>query len=52
VLRHGGVGDHAFGHIVPGSGTGELAGLSGEAVYAHDDAGARLTLSYALAARS
>jgi hypothetical protein len=37
---------------VPGSGTGELAGLSGEAVYAHDDAGARLTLSYALAARS
>jgi hypothetical protein len=40
------------GHIVPGSGTGELAGLSGEAVYAHDDAGARLTLSYALAARS
>jgi hypothetical protein len=52
VLRHGGVGDHAFGHTVPGSGTGELAGLSGEAVYAHDDAGARLTLSYALAARS
>ena len=31
---------------------GYLAGLSGEAVYAHDDAGARLTLSYALAARS
>jgi hypothetical protein len=40
------------GHIVPGSGTGELAGLSGEAVFAHDDAGARLTLSYALATRS
>ena len=31
---------------------GYLAGLSGEAVYAHDDAGARPTLSYALAARS
>jgi Protein of unknown function (DUF3224) len=52
VIQHGGVGDTAFGHIVPGSGTGELAALSGEAVYAHDDEGARLTLSYALAARS
>jgi hypothetical protein len=52
VLQHGGVGDHAFGHVVPGSGTGELEGLSGEAVFAHDDAGARLELSYALAARS
>jgi hypothetical protein len=48
VLQHGGVGDHAFGHIVPGSGTGELAGLSGEAVFAHDDAGARVTLTYTL----
>jgi Protein of unknown function (DUF3224) len=48
VIQHGGVGDHAFGHIVPGSGTGELSGLGGEAVFAHDDAGARLTLSYAL----
>jgi Protein of unknown function (DUF3224) len=45
VIQHGGVGDRAFGHVVPGSGTGELAGLSGEAVFAHDDAGARLTLS-------
>jgi Protein of unknown function (DUF3224) len=52
VIQHGGVGDHAFGHIVPGSGTGELAGLAGGAVFAHDDAGARLTLSYALAERS
>jgi hypothetical protein len=52
VIQHGGVGDHAFGHIVPGSGTGELAGLNGEAVFAHDEAGARLTLSYALATRS
>jgi hypothetical protein len=52
VIQHGGVGDRAFGHIVPGSGTGELEGLSGDAVFAHDEAGARLTLSYALAARS
>jgi hypothetical protein len=52
VIQHGGVGDRAFGHIVPGSGTGELEGLSGEAVFAHDEDGARLTLSYALAARS
>jgi hypothetical protein len=52
VIQHGGVGDHAFGHIVPGSGTGELEGLSGEAVFAHDEAGARLTLDYALATRS
>jgi hypothetical protein len=52
VIQHGGVGGRAFGHIVPGSGTGELEGLSGEAVFAHDEAGARLTLSYALAARS
>jgi Protein of unknown function (DUF3224) len=50
VLQHGGVGDeterHAFGHIVPGSGTGELVGLRGEAVFAHDDAGARVTLTF------
>jgi Protein of unknown function (DUF3224) len=55
VIQHGGVGDRAFGHIVPGSGTGELRGLTGEAVFAHDEAGARVTLDYALereAARS
>ena len=53
VIQHGGIGDeteqHAFGHIVPGSGTGELRGLRGEAVFAHDDAGARLTLTFTLA---
>lgn len=52
VIQHGGVGDetdqHAFGHIVPGSGTGELRGLRGEAAYAHDDSGARLTLTYSV----
>jgi hypothetical protein len=52
VLQHGGVGDstgqRAFGHVVAGSGTGELRGLAGEATYAHDDAGARVTLRYTL----
>ncbi|MBA2581677.1 MAG: DUF3224 domain-containing protein [Thermoleophilaceae bacterium] len=52
VLQHGGVGDEteqrAFGHVVPGSGTGELRGLRGTAVYAHDEDGARLTLSFTL----
>jgi hypothetical protein len=52
VIQHGGVGEHAFGHIVPGSGTGELEGLDGEVVFAHDAAGARLRLSYTLATRS
>jgi hypothetical protein len=53
VLQHGAVqgpGDdgRTFGHVVPGSGTGELAGLRGDAVYRHDETGARLTLTYAL----
>ena len=52
MLQHGGIGDdtgqHAFGHIVPGSGTGELRGLRGEAAFAHDADGARLTLTYSL----
>ena len=52
VIQHGGVsgatGERAFGHVVPGSGTGDLAGLHGDAVFAHDDAGARLTLTYGL----
>jgi hypothetical protein len=50
VLQHGGVGDeteqHAFGHVVPGSGTGELRGLRGEAAFAHDADGARVTLTF------
>lgn len=49
VIQHGGLDDgtepHSFGHVVPGSGTGQLAGLSGEAVFAHDASGARVTLT-------
>jgi hypothetical protein len=53
VIQHGGIaaaGDdgHTFGHVVPGSGTGELAGLRGKASYRHDDAVAQLTLTYTL----
>ena len=52
LLQHGGAGDEtgqrAFGHIVPGTGTGELAGLTGDAVFAHDEQGARITLTYSI----
>jgi hypothetical protein len=52
VIQHGGLYDAAtgkstpYGAIVPGSATGELAGLRGSAEYKHDDAGAILTLHY------
>jgi uncharacterized protein DUF3224 len=50
VIQHGGIGDetgrHAFGRIVPGSGTGELEGIGGDATFAHDTQGARLMLSF------
>jgi hypothetical protein len=52
LLQHGGAGDEsgqdAFGHVVRGTGTGQLAGLTGTAVFAHDDAGARITLDWAI----
>jgi Protein of unknown function (DUF3224) len=52
LLVHGGIGDateqHAFGHVVAGSGAGELVGVRGEAVFAHDETGARLTLTCVL----
>ena len=52
LLQHGGAGDEtgqrAFGHIVAGTGTGELAGLTGDAVFAHDEQGARITLTYSI----
>lgn len=53
VMHHGGhrapdaeaVG---FGQIVRGSGTGELAGITGTAEFRHDETGARLTVDYEL----
>jgi hypothetical protein len=52
LLQHGGAGDEtgqeAFGHVVPGTGTGELAGLTGTAVFAHDADGARISLSWTI----
>ncbi|GAA1314158.1 DUF3224 domain-containing protein [Saccharothrix xinjiangensis] len=44
VMQHGGVvsagGARNFGHVVPGSGTGELAGVGGSVLLAHE----RITL--------
>jgi hypothetical protein len=52
VLMHGGLqhGDEQrpFGHVVPGSATGELAGLTGECEFSHDEHGATFTLEYEL----
>jgi hypothetical protein len=49
VVQHGGLIDsgdaHSFGSIVPGSGTGELSGVRGEAIYADNDEGHTLTLT-------
>jgi len=55
VLQHwgvsgGGAPQRTGGHVVPGSGTGELAGLSGEVEIAVDADGAHsLTLTYDIA---
>ena len=52
VIQHGGIYDATtgkatpYGAIVPGSATGELAGLRGSAEYRHDEQGAMLTLHY------
>ena len=53
VLQHGGSDDptgesRTFGSVVPGSGTGGLAGLRGTVRFAHDADGARMTLAYEL----
>jgi hypothetical protein len=52
VFQHGGVqgGDllESFGTVIPGSGTGGLAGITGTASLAHDDTGAVFTLNYEL----
>jgi hypothetical protein len=45
VLQHGAVTDRgSFGYVVPGSGTGDLAGVRGEAVMEHG----RIALEYEL----
>lgn len=51
VMQHGGLAWKdgrlkPFGNVVPGSGTGELVGLSGTLEYRHDEKGAVLTLDY------
>lgn len=51
VFQHGGTDDHgtptSFGDVVPGSGSGELAGLTGQLRYRHDESGAAVTLTVA-----
>jgi hypothetical protein len=42
----GGPNPRAIWLVVPGSGTGELRGLSGQATYQHDENGATFTLDY------
>jgi hypothetical protein len=37
-----------FGFVVPGSATGELRGLRGEAEYRHDERGTSFALQYEL----
>ncbi|MGI5147963.1 DUF3224 domain-containing protein [Plantactinospora sp. CA-294935] len=42
VFQHGGLDaetPRTFGHIVPGTGTGELTGLLGTIAYRHDESG-------------
>jgi hypothetical protein len=52
VLQHTGVVDDGApppsGVVLPGTGTGELAGLRGSMTIAHDESGAVLTLDYEL----
>jgi hypothetical protein len=47
TVHHGGLESAPetwFGHIVPGSGTGDLAGIAGRAAIAHDETGAFFTI--------
>jgi hypothetical protein len=52
VLQHSGVVDEAApspsGVVLPGTGTGELAGLRGRMTIEHDESGAVLHLDYEL----
>jgi hypothetical protein len=48
TVQHGGLEsdpDTWFGHIVPGTGTGDFAGWSGQARIRHDDRGAYFEIS-------
>jgi len=50
MMQHGGIGADgedafSFGSIVPGGGTGELAGLRGRVRFQHDDQGAVITFT-------
>jgi hypothetical protein len=42
----GGPNPRAIWFVVPGSGTGELRGLTGQVTYQHDESGAIFTLDY------
>jgi len=52
VIQHGGVAGGAeirqFGWVVPGSGTGDLRGLTGSVHFQHDEHGAIFTMEYEL----
>ena len=50
TVQHGGLESDPgswFGHIVPGTGTGDFAGWSGSARIVHDDAGAYFEIALA-----
>src|SRR5260370_40089296 len=50
TVQHGGLEsdpDSWFGHIVPGTGTGDFAGWSGSARIVHDDQGAYFEIALA-----
>jgi hypothetical protein len=50
TVQHGGLEsdpDTWFGHIVPGTGTGDFAGWSGQARIRHDDQGAYFEITLA-----
>jgi hypothetical protein len=54
VIQHGGTlapesEPHAFGYIVPSSGTGALQGLRGACRFHHDEQGATFILDYDIA---
>jgi hypothetical protein len=47
TVHHGGLESSPetwFGHIVPGTGTGDLAGVAGRAAISHDEGGAFFTI--------